>query len=130
MSSGTITEEQMTQLRRLGVGTFVIYKAGIEAKNFGSILSEAAEGFSTRHQLPLDVTEALLGHVLSELTRRDWALVVLRRNGRYVSGAIMSAETVSQDEAVIQFVREGLSQVPMDAASGEDGEMEIFGGEQ
>jgi hypothetical protein len=122
MSSEPITEGQMVQIRRLGIGIFVMYKSGIESKNFAALLHEAAEGFSIRHNLALDVTEACLGHVLSELSQHDWALIVLRRNDQYISGAIMQETTVADDEAVIRFVREGLSRIPMGVGAGGNGE--------
>jgi hypothetical protein len=128
--SVAITEKQMVQLRRLAVGVFVMYKSGIESTNFGVILAEAAEGFSTRHALPLDVTEACLGHLMNELTQRDWALVVLRRRDQYITGAIMNKETVADDEAVIRFVRQGLSQIPVDVRAGGGNGETHFGDKQ
>jgi hypothetical protein len=109
-----LTEEQLSQLRRLAVNLFGIYCTGIAVHAYQEVLGAAVRGFSERHNLALKLVEVSVGAVLSRLYKSDWFSITINRGGRYVSGSMLDQAHVENDEAILNFVRDGLGRTPME----------------
>lgn len=104
--------DQLKDVKSCAISLYLMYKAVGAPAAYKEMIAFSAKCLSEKWEMARERVDAALGETMLFLAESEWCHIVINRGGRYTHAANADPAEINDNEALLEFFRQGLVMIP------------------